>query len=217
MHGLEPRARSAERETPKHSDFDDVKLKLELEEEELAAAGSSSPQDSAGKDQSFGNGTDDGDGDDDDDDDDNVQSARRRSMTYPGNHNNRNINHENLRQSLIREASIAQVTMGHRRANSDPFDDAGIEEIASGADEDVVDKKAETEAAVRPLPTMQRFPYAATQNRNTWSEPPCDIFKVRGGNYLKDKKKVSSKKYLLNARGSDLFLTEHPEDVDMSK
>ena len=215
MHGLEPRARSAERETPKHSDFDDVKLKLELEEEELAAAGSSSPQDSAGKDQSFGNGTDDGDGDDDDDD--NVQSARRRSMTYPGNHNNRNINHENLRQSLIREASIAQVTMGHRRANSDPFDDAGIEEIVSGGDEDVVDKKAETEAAVRPLPTMQRFPYAATQNRNTWSEPPCDIFKVRGGNYLKDKKKVSSKKYLLNARGSDLFLTEHPEDVDMSK
>mmetsp|Transcript_49689 Transcript_49689/g.120451 ORF Transcript_49689/g.120451 Transcript_49689/m.120451 type:complete len:427 (+) Transcript_49689:84-1364(+) len=209
-HGREPRARSAERQTPKHSDFDDVKLKLELEEEELTAAGSGSPKVSAGKDQSFGNETG-----DDGDDGGNVQSERRRSLTW--DHNNRNINHDNLRQSLIREASIAQVTMGHRRANSDPFDDAGIEEIVSGGGDDVVDKKVEAEAAVRPLPTMQRFPYAATQNRNTWSEPPCDIFKVRGGNYLKDKKKVSSEKYLLNARGSDLFLTEHPEHVDMSK
>jgi Protein ENHANCED DISEASE RESISTANCE 2, C-terminal len=212
LHG-EPRARSAERQTPKHSDFDDIKLKLELDEGQQQASSSSPKYATAtGKknDQSFGEDTDDGY----DDDDLNTQQARRRrSLTYPGRR------HDNLRQSLISDVSMAQVTMGHRRANSDPFDDAGLEEIM----EDEKEKQGESDvgvdetASVRPLPTMQRFPYAATQNRNTWSEPPCDIFKIRGSNYLKDKKKVVAQKYLLSPRGSDLFLTDTPEDVDMSK
>jgi hypothetical protein len=55
------------------------------------------------------------------------------------------------------------------------------------------------------------YPIAQTQDKNCWSEPPVDIFCVRGANYLRDKIKVDSGPYLLRARGCDLFLSETPQ------
>ena len=58
------------------------------------------------------------------------------------------------------------------------------------------------------LPTLPRYPIAVTKNHNCWSEPHAGkCFKVRGGNYLNDKKKVESGPYIFPARGADLILT----------
>jgi hypothetical protein len=54
------------------------------------------------------------------------------------------------------------------------------------------------------LPTLPRFP--VLKNKNCWSEPE-NSYKVRGPGYFVDGKKVASGKYLLRARGCDLFLT----------
>ena len=43
---------------------------------------------------------------------------------------------------------------------------------------------------------------------NRWSAPKHNEFKVRGPQYLKDKKKVPSGEFLFPARGVDLFLTD---------
>lgn len=59
------------------------------------------------------------------------------------------------------------------------------------------------------LPTLPRFPIVETKNRNCWSEPPASTsFKVRGLNFLKDKKKIPSGPYVFPARGVDLILTD---------
>mmetsp|Transcript_1796 Transcript_1796/g.3466 ORF Transcript_1796/g.3466 Transcript_1796/m.3466 type:complete len:371 (+) Transcript_1796:48-1160(+) len=59
------------------------------------------------------------------------------------------------------------------------------------------------------LPTLPRFPIVETKNRNCWSEPPAGTsFKVRGENFLKDKKKIPSGPYVFPARGVDLILTD---------
>lgn len=58
------------------------------------------------------------------------------------------------------------------------------------------------------LPTLPRYPIAETKNHNCWSEPHAGkCFKVRGPNYLGDKKKVASGPYIFPARGADLILT----------
>lgn len=58
------------------------------------------------------------------------------------------------------------------------------------------------------IPTLPRFPVLETKDCNCWSEPPYSNFKIRGDNYLADSKnKIPSGKYLFNARGADLFLT----------
>jgi len=57
-----------------------------------------------------------------------------------------------------------------------------------------------------PIPTLLRYPVSETRDLNCWSETPLNIFKVRGSNYLNDKKKVASDAYLMRARGCDLLL-----------
>lgn len=94
----------------------------------------------------------------------------------------------------------------HRRVFSDPFDTA----------EDLVQEEEEEQPApeVKPDPhaltTLPRFPVQETRNKNCWSQPPVDIFSVRGPRYFDDKKKVQSGPYLLQSRGCDLFLTDKP-------
>uniref|UniRef100_A0A7R9WXB0 Protein ENHANCED DISEASE RESISTANCE 2 C-terminal domain-containing protein n=1 Tax=Craspedostauros australis TaxID=1486917 RepID=A0A7R9WXB0_9STRA len=101
---------------------------------------------------------------------------------------------------------------GHRRAMSDPFDtaesggitDADLAHVLAEPSEDDDDDDAA-------LPTMPRFPVAETRDTNCWSEPSVSIFRVRGPNYLHDKKKIQSGNYLLRARGCDLFLSDDPQ------
>ncbi len=117
------------------------------------------------------------------------------------------------RERLASDSSLSKQMQSHRRAVSDPFDNAEMDGISDGHVDDP-DLLQEKQFA---LPTLQRFPFAETHNRNCWSEPPVDIFQVRGGDYLTDKKKVTARKYLLRARGCDLFLAENPNDCDMAR
>lgn len=88
----------------------------------------------------------------------------------------------------------------HRRSVSDPFDVSGLDETETATE------STSGESAPQALPTLPRYPVAETRDLNCWSEPKVDIFKVRGKNYLKDKKKVASEPYLFRARGCDLLL-----------
>lgn len=67
------------------------------------------------------------------------------------------------------------------------------------------------------FPTLLRYPVAESHNKNCWSEPPVSIFTVRGHSYFKEKKKVGSGPYLFEARGSDIFLTDSSDNIDLSK
>ena len=112
-----------------------------------------------------------------------------------------------------RDAEPSRITRGHRRAMSDPFDTADIGGATDG-DYKLERQDQENEAAdeeQEPLPTLPRFPVAETRDKNCWSEPPVSIFHVRGANYLDDRKKVAAQKYLLRARGCDLFLADNPQ------
>lgn len=119
------------------------------------------------------------------------------------------------RDRLESDSSLSKQVRTHRRAVSDPFDNADMDAIGSGdgqgEDHGLLEEKQFA------LPTLQRFPFSETHNRNCWSEPPVGIFQVRGGDYLSDKKKVTARKYLLRARGCDLFLAENPNDCDMAR
>lgn len=69
---------------------------------------------------------------------------------------------------------------------------------------------------VVPARTFAKFPDGAAigSHLNCWSSPASTHFKVRGPNYLKDKKKVPSGDYLLPCRGCDLFLADDtPADL----
>jgi hypothetical protein len=94
----------------------------------------------------------------------------------------------------------------HRRAMSDPYD---AQENEKDSDEDGLandlNEFLEAQSATH-LPTLARYPVAETRNQNCWSEPPVDIFSVRGPDYFASKKKIQSGPYLLQARGCDLFL-----------
>ena len=65
---------------------------------------------------------------------------------------------------------------------------------------------------VVPAKTFTKFPEGEPigSHFNCWSAPPSTNFKVRGQNYLKDKKKIPSADFLLPSRGCDLFLTDNP-------
>ena len=71
------------------------------------------------------------------------------------------------------------------------------------------------------MPTLPRYPVAESRDLNCWSEPPLDIFRVRGPHYLKDKKKVPSDPFLMRARGCDLLLfppdAKHPPVTMMER
>jgi len=76
----------------------------------------------------------------------------------------------------------------------------------------VVDTAADKRTpAVVPAKTFARFPdgVAIGSHLNCWSSPASTHFRVRGPNYLRDKKKVPSGDYLLPCRGCDLFLTDN--------
>lgn len=100
----------------------------------------------------------------------------------------------------------ATLARRYFRCDSDPLD-------AAGDDEELLD--APPAAAPgggrmrEPIPTLPRYPIAATQNRNCWSEPPHARFKVRGKDYLRERRpsKVPSGPYLFRALGADLILT----------
>lgn len=102
---------------------------------------------------------------------------------------------------------------GHRRAMSDPFDRADSEGMSEVIANEMVDMEEEEQA----IGTLPRYPYAETNNKNCWSETPSKIFSVRGESYLKTKKKVTTNEYLLRARGCDLFLSEKPNAIEMSR
>lgn len=111
----------------------------------------------------------------------------------------------------------------YRRAMSDPFDtgipDGDMDEIRQADEQAEAEETARinntpTSVVTQGYPTLPRYPIAATQNKNCWSAPPISIYSVRGPKYLKDKKKVPSKDYLLSARGCDLFLMEN-EKLDI--
>lgn len=124
------------------------------------------------------------------------------------------------RQRLTSESSISKQVRSHRRVSSDPFDTAGMEGITDGDSQDkepVEVCHGLIEEEENALPTLARFPFAETNNKNCWSESPVDIFSVRGPDYLSSKKKVTAKRYLLNARGCDLFLADKPNCVKISK
>mmetsp|Transcript_9702 Transcript_9702/g.15022 ORF Transcript_9702/g.15022 Transcript_9702/m.15022 type:complete len:325 (+) Transcript_9702:75-1049(+) len=90
----------------------------------------------------------------------------------------------------------------HRRSASDPFD------APDGGD---LELEYKTTEFLKVFPTLLRYPVAESQDRNCWSQPPANEFKVRGPDYLKDSKKVPSEDFLLRARGCDLLLTENPD------
>ncbi|KAG7365466.1 DUF1336 domain containing protein [Nitzschia inconspicua] len=132
------------------------------------------------------------------------------------------------RNRLESESSLCKQfhVFGMQRANSDPFLNAGKED-----EEEVgieiglpIPSNPRRHARARmlteeenALPTLNRYPFAETKNRNCWSCPPHDVFMIRGPNYLNDKKKISCRQFLLQGRGCDLFLSDHPEKVDMAK
>ena len=94
-----------------------------------------------------------------------------------------------------------------KRIDSDPFDSPGGVAISQPSV-----SKSHSESPKKKshptLPTLPRYPIAETKNHNCWSEPNAGkCFKVRGANYLYDKKKVGSGPYIFPARGADLILT----------
>lgn len=102
---------------------------------------------------------------------------------------------------------VSKSSKYHRRSVSDPFDISGLEEAVETTTIDI-DGSASipTITTAHLLPTLPRYPVAETRDLNCWSEPPVDIFKVRGKRYLLDKIKVNSEPYLFRARGCDLLL-----------
>jgi Protein ENHANCED DISEASE RESISTANCE 2, C-terminal len=131
------------------------------------------------------------------------------------------------RNRLESDSSVSKQmqVLGLRRANSDPFENAGKEDEEESGIEIGLPipssprrhaRASMLEEESNALPTLNRFPFAETKNRNCWSEPPHDAFMIRGPNYLKDKKKIVCKEFLLQSRGCDLFLSDHPESVDMT-
>jgi hypothetical protein len=103
---------------------------------------------------------------------------------------------------------VATYRGGISRAMSEPCDGGREHDEENGSSGEIhADMASRTTG---PRPTIPRFPVAETRNQNCWSEPSIDIFRVRGENYLYDKKKIQSDPYLLRARGCDLFNSDHP-------
>jgi len=120
------------------------------------------------------------------------------------------------RDRLASDSSLSKQFKGHRRIMSDPFDNPELDDgtkttMTHHHEGDLLD---EGQLA---LPTLQRFPFAETNNRSCWSEPPVKVFSVRGAGYLTDKKKIPSQKYLLTPRGCDLFLSDNPGECKMER
>ena len=123
------------------------------------------------------------------------------------------------RRRLTSESSLSKQVRSHRRVMSDPFDTADSGGITDGDQQQagLIKDYGLLEEEENALPTLQRFPFAQTQDKNCWSEPNVDIFSIRGPNYLVDRKKVTAKRYILSARGCDLFLADKPHACNISR
>ena len=125
-----------------------------------------------------------------------------------------------LRKSFQRSATPTNEQSTHTPANSLRSELGEIdEEDGEGGGEEGAMLETEMEEGtedpliVTPMPV---FPEGAElgSHFNCWSEPSYSVFKVRGQNYLKDKKKIPSGPYLFPVRGTDLFLTDAcPENI----
>jgi Protein ENHANCED DISEASE RESISTANCE 2, C-terminal len=107
-----------------------------------------------------------------------------------------------------------------RRATSDLYDsqlDADSQQYVVNESVTANETLSTQSESSHYFPTLPRFPVAESHNRNCWSEPPIAIFSVRGRSYFTDKKKVGSGPYLFPARGSDIFLTDSTDAIDLSK
>jgi hypothetical protein len=142
-----------------------------------------------------------------------IQLNYDKSYQNGDSHGHEKLRIDANRERLSSESSISKQMRSHRRAESDPFDTAGLDAI----DDTPVDDYGLIEEEKFALPTLSRFPFAETNNRNCWSESPANIFHVRGGNYLTDKKKEKATKYLLQSRGCDLFLSDKPNACDVGR
>lgn len=131
-------------------------------------------------------------------------------------------------------AAESSDVMGTATTEDDDLEDddggAGLNNFAALNGPAIALSSSLTTGAKCYLPTFVRFvPSASTTAnskmkngggeamKNSFSEPPINLFSVRGPSYLVDHKKVLSSSYLLNARGMDLFLTDphHPIALDM--
>lgn len=165
-------------------------------------------------------------------DQDSDRDSDDSNEEFPDQHST----HTPPRNRLGSDASVCSThlqTLNLRRANSDPFENAGLDDEFE--EDEYVDELTEAKLAASmrasrknrrasimdeedaALPTFNRFPFAETKNRNCWDEPPHSVFMIRGPNYLSDKQKIACQQFLMRARGCDLFLSDHPEKIDMAK
>lgn len=120
-----------------------------------------------------------------------------------------------LRRSILLQ-SPKSVEAVLRQSSSELVD---LEELAAneGLQSEVNDSPGLTASQpAQPVEPLALFPPDAKigEVTNCWSQPSAKEFDVRGGNYLRDRLKVSSGDFLFNARGLDLFLTDTcPENV----
>mmetsp|Transcript_15306 Transcript_15306/g.21842 ORF Transcript_15306/g.21842 Transcript_15306/m.21842 type:complete len:593 (-) Transcript_15306:358-2136(-) len=116
---------------------------------------------------------------------------------------NRSINSEqNMKESL----RAASVMLSSQENNDISILMQSIAELS----DDVIMPQLEI------IPPLLQYPKESDLGSvfNCWSRPPHQSFRVRGKNYIKDKKKISSEDFLFPTRGVDLFLTDDcPENV----
>jgi poly(3-hydroxybutyrate) depolymerase len=96
----------------------------------------------------------------------------------------------------LADTQKTMTKLAHRRVMSDPLGNGADPKSAMLCESDI-------------LPTFPPFVAGSVKAKNCWSQPPLEIFSVRGGNYLQDSKKVGSGPCLLKTRGCDLLLSCH--------
>jgi hypothetical protein len=149
-----------------------------------------------------------------DEEEDRILDQLAAAAEFPNDHfvDSEHVDTSRVReqqQQQTRPASVKSSSGGggfHRRAMSDPFD---------AQEESVFLDSSSAQIMEGCLATLPRYPVQAQRNKNCWSEPSVSIFHVRGPVYFSDKKKVPSEKYLMPARGADLFLSETPVDFSL--
>ena len=101
-------------------------------------------------------------------------------------------------------------------------DDDDSTEYASLIDEDEIILSAEEVGEVASVESTAKPPRLVTnplqcnnssESQNCWSEPPHDLFKVRGATYLNDRVKVESSQPAFACRGVELWLLGSSDDM----
>lgn len=103
-----------------------------------------------------------------------------------------------LRTDLTDITYKTDITESHTESDTENDD-----EFSTSANTDVnVDNKLQ-----KPLATL-RSAFPESDAQNCWSEPSGNLFRVRGKNYLNDKKKIQSEENIFKTRGVDLLLSD---------